>query len=182
VILVPGADPSPQAATSSPEPTTRPTPKITFLSDLPETNVEVGLGKFGKKGDLGYEIEGDHRIVVGKVVSPHGLSLHPASDDTSRVRYWLGKRFRWFEGKAAINDTSGGLITVPVFKVLGDNKQLWKSMQLREPGASAEIAVDVTGVEWLELRVECAGDNSGAHAVWVEPRVRDNADPPASRR
>ena len=31
--------------------------------------------------------------------------------------------------------------------------------------------VDVTGVDVLELRVECPGDYTNAQAVWVEPRV-----------
>ena len=58
-----------------------------------------------------------------------------------------------------------------LFQVLGDGKNLWKSKPVSASGNVQECEVDITGVDVLELRVDCAGPNTNVKAVWVEARV-----------
>ncbi|GAG01894.1 unnamed protein product, partial [marine sediment metagenome] len=141
---------------------------VVYLSDLPESEVRVGFGTFGKNGSLGYD---GKRVVVGGKPSPKGLSMHPLSNGASHVAYRLDGKFRSFSAAAAQNDDMGSSSTPMTFKVLGDGKLLWVSPPIQVKGAAQECRVDVSGVSKLELVVECPGIDSQAHAVWVEPRL-----------
>jgi hypothetical protein len=139
--------------------------KTVYLCDLDEIDPKVGYGKFGKKGDLGYE---DKRIAYKGVESPHGLSMHPPRAGAASVSYRLSKQYRLFKGAAAFNDTVGNKGPELNFRVLGDGKVLWekKFKQERE-----EANVPVSGVDLLTLEIANEGDFPGAHAVWLEPLI-----------
>jgi hypothetical protein len=55
---------------------------------------------------------------------------------------------------------------------VGDGKLLWKSNTVVKSGVSQSFNIDITGVQTLELFVDCPGPANWAHAVWVEPQVR----------
>jgi serine/threonine-protein kinase len=150
-------------------------PKPVYLSDLNETDVLVGHGQFGKNGDLGY---GMRQIQVNGAPAPRGLSLHPPSFGSSRVSYPLDKRYAVFRTTAAINDTSPGTVTPLTFMVLGDGKLLWKSKPLQRRGDAQECSVPVTGVERLQLMVQCPGPHGWAFAVWVDPHLIEEPEKP----
>src|SRR5262245_40608790 len=128
------------------------------------------------KGSLGYGagscFDG---ILMGKD-SPNGLSMVPPSDAHSRVRYRLGKAAHTFLARASLNDSAGapgrspgdGKIPTPLtFLVLGDGKILWKSNPVDAARNVQECKVDVTGVDVLELRVDCPGSSVNAQPVWL---------------
>jgi len=145
---------------------------IRYLSDLPEQEVRVGYGRFGKNGDLGYA-DGTGRIVVGGKPSPKGLSMHPDANSESHVEYALDGACETFEADAAINDTAAAGPASPlVFRVLGDGRTLWASHPTKESGQAQNCRVDVSGVRKLELVVQNLGTLPCAHAVWLEPRLR----------
>ena len=75
-----------------------------------------------------------------------------------------------FKSAVALNDTCEPVSAV-VFEVLGDDKSLWKSSPIGKARQLQECAVDVTGVDVLELRVTSQGSHWGLHAVWLEPRL-----------
>jgi endo-alpha-N-acetylgalactosaminidase len=137
-----------------------------FLSDLPETDVRIGWGTFGKHGTA-YD---NQRIIVKGVLSPNGLFMHPPSNGSAHVTYRLGKRYQTFKAAAAIMDTETPA-TALIFKVIGDGKDLWQSQPLKEKGASQQFTIPVAGIDKLELEVHCPGDYSCAVAVWLEPQV-----------
>jgi hypothetical protein len=152
-----------------------------YLSDLPEFDVKV-YRAFGKNGDLGYMAGNpiSSRIMVNGEECPNGLSLHSLSNDYSAVKYKLGGRYSTFLASVALNDSAGtpggppgiGMIATPLtFQVWGDGKLLWGSKSIDTARSVQGCKVDVTGVDVLELRVECPGDYTNAQAVWVEPRV-----------
>jgi serine/threonine-protein kinase len=144
--------------------------KRVYLSDLNESDVVVGYGRFGKKGATGLAEAAE--IVVNGVPAPHGLSLHPPARGSSRVTYRLGKRYRTFNGTAAINDLPAGGSRSPLtFLVYGDDNLLWKCQPLRHCGETQACNVQVIGVDRLRLAVQCPDDATGASAVWVEPYV-----------
>jgi len=171
--LGPGARPSSatQLETVNLEPETPPQYTL-YLSDLPEQEVKVGYGKFGKNGDLGYA-DGTGKIVVGKQPSPKGLSMHPGDHSESHVEYALDGECLAFEAGAAICDSAAAGPANPlVFRVLGDGRTLWASHPIKVSGQAQPCRVDVSGVKKLELVVENFGALARAHAVWVEPRLR----------
>ena len=82
---------------------------------------------------------------------------------------------RRFIGKVALNDGVArkfSRIRTPLtFRILGDDKELWKSKPVQRPGQSIEFDVDTTAMDRLTLVAHCPGDATGAHAVWVEPTL-----------
>jgi serine/threonine protein kinase len=159
---------SPTRATEAPVSPTRKEPETGYLCDLPERDVTVGYGSFGKKGDLGYD---NNRIVFKGVHSPHGLSMHPPERGSARVTYTLNKQYRTFRAMVAINDDIEISVTALVFKVSGDGKLLWQSKPLTKRGEGEECIVPVSMIERLELEVHCPGPCLAAHAVWIEPQL-----------
>lgn len=149
-------------------------PKVgQYLSNMPESEVIVGHGVFGKAGRLGYAApNGQQRILVRGQLSPHGLSMYPPGNGGSHVAYALFGEFVTFQAAAAIADSaSQAEINGLTFKVLGDGKLLWQAT-LSERSQMATCTVNVRGVEKLELVVVCsANDNTGCQAVWVEPSL-----------
>jgi hypothetical protein len=154
--------------------------KAQYLSDMEEFDVEVSEGRFAKQGNLGYSAGGSDKIKVNGKESPKGLSMCPDAGTHARVRYKLGKSATTFLASVALNDSAGapgrpageGKIDTPVtFEVLGDGKVLWKSKTVDVARKVQQCKVDVTGVNILELRVDCPGSHVNAHTVWLEPRV-----------
>lgn len=146
--------------------------KPAFLADLPEQDVTTFSGgdwRFGKKGDLGPP---KLRIRVKGAQAPNGLSMVPPNQNSSRVAYRLGRKYRVFKAEAAIDDSSAGGARTPLtFFVKGDGRTLWKSNPIQKTGQPHSCSVPIDGVDRLELEVNCPGENYGAHAVWVDPQV-----------
>ncbi|MCY3018717.1 MAG: protein kinase [Planctomycetota bacterium] len=145
--------------------------KPAYLSDLDETEVKVGYGTFGKKGDLGF---GGIRVQVVGVLSPNGIAMHAVTKGQAHVAYSLGRRFDTFRAGVALNDSSSACAPL-IFRVVGDGKVLWESKPIAKFKEPQECTVAIDGVEKLELVVDCAGDYGNGHAVWIEPRVESQA-------
>lgn len=135
-----------------------------FLADMKEISADVGYGKFGKKGAMGYD--GDAKAKVQKQIITQGLSAHAPS----RLKYDLAKRFRTLTGAAGILDGTNSSSPL-VFKIMGDGKQLWQSSPLAQNGKWQKFQVEIHNVSTLELVVECRGGNGYAHSIWIDPRV-----------
>jgi serine/threonine protein kinase len=159
-----------------------------YLSDMEEFEVQVidgppGVPRFAKKGNLGFgggEAYHYGRISVNGQASPNGLSMNPYENASGSVKYRLGKTAHAFLALVALDDSAGGAglppgvgpIPTPLtFKVLGDGELLWQSQPVNIRGTVQECSVNVTGVDVLELRIDCPGSGANAYAVWLEPRV-----------
>jgi hypothetical protein len=139
-----------------------------FLSDMEEAdwNVKFGLGKKGRLVE--------YKITVDKKYSPNGLGMHPekvGDKGDSFATFRLNGGFKIFKASVALNDSSKGAESAMTFKVLGDEKVLWKSKAIQRPRENDACTINVTGVRVIKLVVECAGSITGAHGVWVEPMV-----------
>ena len=90
----------------------------------------------------------------------------------SRGVYALDKKFRFFQGFAALADSASlkGQQAV-TFRIVGDGKELWKSEELSRAGDHRGFRVDVADVVKLELFVDCKAEAAGADAMWVEPKL-----------
>ncbi|MBI2804241.1 MAG: NPCBM/NEW2 domain-containing protein [Planctomycetes bacterium] len=145
-----------------------------FLSDLQEFGIRVGWGSFGKRGDLGYDVFQNRRIVVNGQPSPNGISMHPPAFGFSTVKYRLNRAYKLFIGDAALTDVENPGFrpqTPAQFCVLGDNQLLWRSLQLDRAAAAEWCRINVEGVDILELQVHCPGGHSHVRAVWLEPHL-----------
>ena len=109
-------------------------------------------------------------VVVRGEPSPYGLHLHAITNGSSHAAFHLGKRYRRFRAAVAISDSAWNrTATTLTFRIVGDNRELWKSSPMKETGSSEAFQLDVAGVEKLELYVDCPGDYGWGHAAWVQP-------------
>ncbi|HEY1786135.1 MAG TPA: NPCBM/NEW2 domain-containing protein, partial [Pirellulales bacterium] len=134
------------------------------LADLPAHDIRV------------YQYDGQGLKVGGVslrgVVSPHGVQLHPTSNNSSHVAFDLDGRYQTLAGKAGINDTANNFTpTALTFRIVGDGREIWKSQPLQKTGESQDFEVNVARVRQLELFVDCPGWDAAAHAVWFEPKL-----------
>jgi hypothetical protein len=166
-----------------------PSQNVQYLSDMQEFDVKVSEGppgrpRFAKKGNLGLG-EGDPRYPYGRIrvngkESLYSLCMCPNSNTHATVKYRLGNKAHIFVTSLALDDSAGaagrppgeGKIPTPLtFQVLGDGKLLWNSKPVDVARIVQDCEVDVSGVNILELRVDCPGSHVNAYAVWLEPRV-----------
>jgi RNA polymerase sigma factor (sigma-70 family) len=157
-------------------------PNMHYLSDLAAFDIRVSEGRFATRGYLGYHAgnPSSDRILVNHELSPNGLSMHAESNTYAAAKYTLKKAARTFLASVALNDSAGGAGRAPgvgriptplTFQVYGDGKVLWNSTPVDLARRVQACEVDVTGVDVLELRVDCPGSGVNAQAVWIEPRV-----------
>jgi serine/threonine protein kinase len=146
-----------------------------YLSDMEEFGVRPApmMWRFGKHGHMGSPFQ-DLRVSFNGWVSEKGLSTHP-TEKCAGVKYRI-EPAEVFQTWVGISDSSGEGSRAPiVFKVLGDDKELWKSEPVSRMGEFQECRVSVRGVKVLEL-LACPPEGStsaphGGHAVWLDPYV-----------
>jgi RNA polymerase sigma factor (sigma-70 family) len=150
---------------------------MVFLTEMPES--AVGPGGFSKHGSARLSDGDVRRLSVDGKLAHRGLFMFPPSKDTAYVRYRLGKQFKLLEAAVSINDSSNGS-TPLTFTVVGDGRKLWESKPVKNRKEGQSCAVDVTGIDLLELAITCPGPNQlfpndrgwDAHAVWIDPVLR----------
>jgi len=139
-----------------------------FLSDLQERNAVVGHGAFGKNGERGYD---NLKIIVGGKKSAKGISIHPPSYGTSKVTYDIPDGYTHFEGYAAIADYRDPQKTPVIFRVLNERGVvLWKTSGIVRGAPPEKCSIALNAAKALTLAVECPGDFTCAHAVWIDPQ------------
>lgn len=125
-----------------------------------------------------YDDGPSHIVSLKRKRSEHGIFMHPHNKSSAHIVYRLVRKFRTFTGAAGISDRlDDRAFSDQTFTIFGDGKQLWKSRPLREISASQDFQVDVSGVDLLELRIDCHGSSGKAHAVWYAPHVSPFDDP-----
>ena len=134
------------------------------LTELEPLSAEQSFGEL----QVNYSVEGKPLTVAGRHYA-HGLGTHAHS----QLVYELNARFDRFESWAGVDDemTSFGKSSV-IFKVFGDDHELFESGILRNGSPPCHIVVSVTGYQELRLEVTDAGDGiNGDHADWLEPTL-----------
>jgi hypothetical protein len=148
-----------------------------FLAELQASNVKVAhRGWFSKEGKGTTLSVRNSQLLFGGTPSPHGIYMHPGRNSFSRVVFRLDRPYHSLKTAAAIpllkdERRQGHPVTPLVFKVLGDGKFLWGSEPLRFRGDFETCEVSLTGVQTIELRVECPGADNWAVAAWFEPTL-----------
>ncbi len=167
-------DPKRPEQTPQPNPApVQPTPvvvaaQLVFLTELPEREV-VAHGPIGKNGLLGFSKD---KVVLKGKESLKSLATHPTQGGGAHIRYDLNSRYRALTGTATLNDTAKKINSFLVFTVNCDGKTLWVSKPIKSPADAQQFTIDVSGVQRLDLEIQCSGSNYGAHAVWAEPALQ----------
>lgn len=135
---------------------------VVYLSGVRPTNLRVP-----QEGNP----FGQGRTTVGGVDDEHGVFLHPPTNGSSAATFDVPRDFRSFVGSVGMSDTATAQKTAVIFKIVDDrNKLLWQSKPIAGRGLLEAFKVSVDKTSSVTLVVECPGDHSFAHAVWVAPR------------
>jgi serine/threonine protein kinase len=139
---------------------------VVFLSDFPVSRVTPPPFHPNPPGF-------DGTIRVGERISPHGILLHPAPQHRppATMIYALDKEYRRFNAEVAFNNSAPPDAPPVFFAVYLDGKLKWESGPVSRSAPPKACDLAVTDVTELTLQVWVEGNERGAHAVWIEPRV-----------
>ncbi|GAA1737553.1 endo-alpha-N-acetylgalactosaminidase family protein [Isoptericola hypogeus] len=135
-----------------------------WVSDLPFVSATGGWGPVERDMSNGEQAPGDGSpITLRGTVYEKGIG----AGSPSRVRLFLGERCETFTATVGLDDSQATRGSV-AFEVLGDDASLASTPVLRGGGATQDLAVDVSGVRYLDLVVTDGGDGGGNdHADWA---------------
>ncbi|WP_166852984.1 endo-alpha-N-acetylgalactosaminidase family protein [Isoptericola sp. BMS4] len=139
-----------------------------WVSDLPFVSTSNGWGPVERDMSNGPRGAGDGTpLTLRGTVYDKGVGAHAPSS----VRLFLGGRCETFTATVGVDDSQGTRGSV-AFEVRGDDESLATTPVLRGGGATEDLAVDVTGVRYLDLVATTGGDNNGNdHADWAGASV-----------
>ncbi|WP_243400088.1 NPCBM/NEW2 domain-containing protein [Arthrobacter glacialis] len=163
--------------------------KDSFISDLTAMSSTNGYGIIGKdvvnkdaanSPDVPLTIVDRTDTANPKTTTyTTGLGVHAAS----KLSYYVGEQCSLFTGEVGLEGDFGGTI---IFTVIGDGKVLYQSRTIVKGFAPEKLNIDLTGVSYLELKVDPipGGSINGAHGVWgdakfacAEPAPADTVAP-----
>jgi len=143
-------------------------PGAVYLADL-EPVEEIVMRKFPRGQDwMGAPIQ-----ALG-TPAPKSILAHPVTTGSpSRLIYKLPPGTQVVSGRCGIGpNVSKGPVAGPLtFVVLADGREIWRSMAIQQQHALQDFHLAVTGVQLLELRVECPGSYMHAQSIWYEPWI-----------
>jgi len=141
-----------------------------FLDTIPPVAAEVGWGRLGVLGELGYE---GGRVIVGGIAAPHALSAHAPS----ALEFALGGGFRSFQCRVAMNDEARQ--TRADFIVVADDRVVAVAPAVAAHEPPRTIVTPIDGAHRLSLQIATRHHNF-CHSVWLDPLVSDAAPPSLS--
>lgn len=138
-----------------------------YVSDLEFSFASNGFGPVERDLANGQLPAGDGpRLTLGGNTYDKGLGVHA----TSQVSVNLGGQCDRFTAVVGVDAAVGSAGSV-AFVVRGDGEQLFASGRMTG-GGTAQVDVDVTGVQRLDLVVDNGGDNQASdHADWAAARI-----------
>src|ERR1019366_5235584 len=146
-------------------------PEAVWISALDLSPIIQGWGQ--PQADK--SVTGTPMSIAGRKFE-HGVGTHAISlarldlhGSATRFSAWVG-----------VDDNARGQEASIAFKVIGDGKTLFKTGAMRLGQAAEQVDVDVTGVQFLLLRVDATGNGiSFDHADWAEAKVLYTGQRPA---
>jgi PKD repeat protein len=140
--------------------------KSFFITDMYLSDANYTYARFDNGSLVRDKSFTNGPITINGVVYPKGLGVHANCE----IKYDIGGAFKTFIADVGVRDNaSSGSIT---FEVWTDGVQQFVTGVLTDNSATVSIAVDVTGVQELELRVTDGGDGINSdHANWGIAKV-----------
>ena len=136
-----------------------------YLDDVPDLECEVGYGKLGRRGDLGYE--GKAVVVRGERFA-HALSAHAPS----RLKARLDRRFKAFATEVALTDDVPADASWADFLCRVDGRLCAIASHVHRGELPRRLEVSVEGAQELELIAETSRWEQ-CHSVWLDPVLRE---------
>ena len=97
----------------------------------------------------------------------NGIWLHPPGRGSSgHIAFHLRRKFHGLSGTAVCLRNTNSALT---FRVVGDGNVLWTSTPLQRKETFQNFQVNVSGIDKLELFIDCPGSHIEAHAAWADP-------------
>src|SRR6185312_11471071 len=157
--------------------------KDSFASDLTPVSATTGWGVIG--WDVVNKDSADSPDVPLTIIDKtdpakpvtntyaKGLGVHAASN----VQFYTGGQCTSFSSLVGLEGEFGGKI---IFTIVGDGKVLYQSRTFTSGFAPEHPVVDLTGVSYVELKVDpiSAGAINGAHGVWGDAKFTCGAPAP----
>jgi FkbM family methyltransferase len=135
-----------------------------FLDALVPSFHDVGHGRLGFGGDLGYEAK---RVRVRGRQYAHAISAHAPS----RLVYDLENQFTDLDLAVAINDDIETATSVCVdFEVFVDGQLACYVRNVTAGMSPVPVSIDLTDARTLELTA-VASRRANAHSVWLDPKL-----------
>ncbi len=151
------------------------------LTDAPVEIRQVNLSALDLlKVEQGRGYAQANRTILGNPFSIGGQSYENGvgTHSPSVVRIALDGRVQTFTAQVGVDDEAKAQGRV-VFRVIGDDQELYRSAYLTSGEPAHLVEVDLTGVRRLLLLVEPDDDETdGDHADWAEARFSVAGDPP----
>lgn len=138
-----------------------------YLDKLSSLSTQVGYGRLGQNGALGYE---DKPLVVKGNAYLHAFSAHAPS----RLVFQLEGCYRQFTCDVALNDDVPAGVSHADFSVYADGRRVACESFVVAGESPRRLCSDITGAQTLELVVETTRWEY-CHAVWLDPVVLEEA-------
>lgn len=132
-----------------------------FLDSLSPTFAQVGYGRLGVAGDLGYEHK---RVVVHGQGYSHALSTHPPA----RLHFRLRRAYSAFACSVALNDDVPAGASSADFAVLVDGTETAQLVDVRAGEPPRALRAMICGADSIDLIVRTR-QREFCHAVWLDP-------------
>ena len=136
-----------------------------YLGSFKPLVAEVGYGRLGLDGDLGYE---NKRVSVGCRNYEHALSTH----GPARLLFQLDGRYASFNCQVALNDDVPAGASNATFLVLADGREVARELFVWSGTSPRTISVNIDGARNLELLVQTRRWEF-CHAVWLDPQLSE---------
>lgn len=135
---------------------------IVFLSDITPIKAKQGFGQLA----LNRNLKGE-RLSSSFNFYDKGLGTHANSE----IIYDLEKKYKTFITDFGIDTTTNDASSVE-FKILADDKEVFKSGVMKKWDGPKSVKLDVTNVSTLTLLVGDGGDGiNNDHADWLNPKL-----------
>lgn len=138
------------------------------LDQYPEMSFRTHWGLLGKGGYTAPPNGKPDQGKIGKEPFSTGIWMHTKDNGSAWVSYYLGGRYQTFRALTGINGTSTKKLKGRVtFSVHGDGKILASRPAVRMRNDWKPIEADLTNVQTLTLKVDCAGKSNYAAGFWA---------------
>jgi formylglycine-generating enzyme required for sulfatase activity/serine/threonine protein kinase len=109
---------------------------------------------------------------VGGIRYPNTIHIHPElGSGQSQLVFAIDGKYDEIVGAIGVLDLAKRIASPQVFRVIGDGRELWRSVPLKQTGRGEDFRVNISGVKTLELRADSTGPRFDAHCVWIEPQL-----------
>jgi hypothetical protein len=156
-------------------PTVGKTPGVKYLSDMSWSNSNRSYEETGFDMSFDYLVMSQRLMLQGTQYFK-GIGTHA----DSIIQYKLEGKYAQFSSDIGMDQRVHGIETQPIiFEVIVDTTTKYKSNPITTLSAIEHIDIDVTGAQWLTLKIYSIGDVSPyQYADWANAYLTESSEKP----